>query len=340
MRRRQGWRRLAIVLGAVTVSTSAGLVGAWLAMVDPPGGPGEEVSVTIAPGSSVADIASRLARAQVVPSSLGFKVSARLVGSAQFQSGEYVLRERMGARQAIAALEEGPVVRYQRLLVREGLTLAEIAEAVGRLPGRDPKKFLDLATSGSVRSPLQPPGVDTLEGLLFPDTYLFTDEDERAILERLIARFEEVATEVRIVGGSTAAARSPYEMVVIASLIEAEARVPDDRPLISAVIANRLRQGMRLQIDATVLYALGKHKERLALSDLEVDSPYNTYRVDGLPPTPIAAVGHASLRAALAPAAVEYLFYVLADKSGKHAFATTEEEFFRQKAEARSKGLL
>ncbi|MGH9023073.1 MAG: endolytic transglycosylase MltG [Acidimicrobiia bacterium] len=332
---------MVIALGALVASGLAGLGAAWLALVDPPGGPGEEVSIIVPPGSSVADIATRLAKAEVVPSPLGFKVSARLAGSGQFQSGEYVLRERMGARQAIAALEEGPRVRYQRLLVREGLTLREIAEAVGRLPGRDAKRFLDLATSGSTRSALQPAGVDTLEGLLFPDTYFITDkDDEQAILDRLIGRFEEVATEVRIVGRSTALAREPYDTVVIASLIEAEARVAEDRPLISAVIANRLREGMRLQIDATVLYALGKHKERVLLTDLEVKSPYNTYMVDGLPPTPIAAVSHASLRAALSPAAVDYRFYVLAEENGKHAFAATEGEFFRLKAEARRKGLL
>jgi UPF0755 protein len=116
--------------------------------------------------------------------------------------------------------------------------------------------------------------------------------------------------------------------------------VPEDRPLIASVITNRLQKGMKLQIDATVLYALGEHKDRVLYRDLEVDSPYNTYKVDGLPPTPISAAGKASLEAMLHPEATNYLYYVLSDKSGKHAFAATATEFEALKAEARRKGLL
>ena len=131
-----------------------------------------------------------------------------------------------------------------------------------------------------------------------------------------------------------------YEAIVIASLIEAEAGVDEDRPLIASVIYNRLDRGQALQIDATVQYALPERKARLTFEDLEVDSPYNTYQIVGLPPTPIATPSLASLEAAAAPSDTEFLFYVLADESGRHAFAETAEEFEELVAQARRDGIL
>jgi UPF0755 protein len=245
----------------------------------------------------------------------------------------------MGA--VVHALKAGPKIRFDKLTVPEGLTLADIADRVGNIPGRDRTKFLDAARSGAVRSRFQPSGVKTMEGLLFPDTYLVTEkEDEAAILGRLRDRFDQVASDLHLGDRPLPAGMTPYQMIVAASLVEAEAKVPEDRPLIAAVIANRLRLGMKLQIDATVLYALGEHKTRVLYSDLEVNSPYNTYKVDGLPPTPIAAPGKASLQAVLEPAKEDYLYYVLFDKNGKHAFASTAAEFERLKAEAQRKGVL
>ena len=244
--------------------------------------------------------------------------------------------------EAQAALRRGPSIRFEKLTIPEALTLDQIADRVGELPGRSRDKFLAAAKSGAVRSQYQPPGQNNLEGLLFPDTYLLTDkEDETAIVRRLVGRFDEVADEVGLGHGRPVpTGLSPYQLIVAASLVESEAKVHEDRPLIASVIRNRLQKGMQLQIDATVLYALGKHKERVLYKDLEVDSPYNTYRIDGLPPTPISAVGKASLEAMLDPAETTYIYYVLSDKSGKHAFATTSAEFEALKAEARRKGLL
>ncbi|HKY77785.1 MAG TPA: endolytic transglycosylase MltG, partial [Acidimicrobiia bacterium] len=199
---------------------------------------------------------------------------------------------------------------------------------------------LAAARSGEVRSKYQPLGNTNLEGLLFPDTYLLTDkEDETAIVRRLVGRFDQVADEVGVATADRPNGLGAYQLIVAASLVESEAKVNEDRPLIASVISNRLEIGMKLQIDATVLYAIG-HKERVLYKDLEVDSPYNTYRIDGLPPTPISAVGRASLEAMLRPEKTTFLYYVLSDKSGKHAFATTPSEFEALKAEARKKGLL
>jgi UPF0755 protein len=124
---------------------------------------------------------------------------------------------------------------------------------------------------------------------------------------------------------------SVYEAIIVASMIEAEASVAGDRDKIAAVIYNRLDEGMTLGIDATVLYAIGEHKEELTVSDLEVDSPYNTRKYPGLPPTPIGAPGSASLEAALNPADGTWLYYVLADCEGNHAFSTSYDEFLQNK---------
>ena len=332
-----------IVLGvlAVLVVVGAG-AGLWLLrQVNPSGGPGQKVTVDVPPGTSVAGVAARLDAKGVIRSARIFRVYLKVTGGAPgIQAGEYELRQNLSMGAAKAALEKGPSIKFQKLTVPEGLTLDQIGDRVGALPGRSKDRFLAAARSGAVRSKYQPAASTNLEGLLFPDTYLITDkEDETSIVRRLVGRFDQIGDEVGL-GGSTPNGLSAYHVVVAASLVESEAKVSEDRPLIASVILNRLQKGMKLQIDATVLYALGAHKDRVLNKDLEIDSPYNTYKVDGLPPTPISAPGRASLEAMLHPAQTTYLYYVLADKSGKHAFASTEAEFNAAKAEAHRKGLL
>jgi len=328
-------------LGLGLVLMMAG--GVWLArLVDPPGSPGAKVSVAIPPGTSAAGIAARLERQGVLTSARVFRLYMRVRGAGtDFQAGEYELHRRMAMGAVLDALHAGPKIRFAKLVIPEGLTVAEIADKIGQLPGHDAKRFLDLARSGAVRSKWQPPGLSNVEGLLFPDTYLVTDqEDETAVLSRLVNRFDQVADQVGLGRRPLPAGLSPYQAVVAASLVESEAKVPEDRPLIASVIENRLERGMKLQVDSTVLYALGGHKSRILFKDLEVDSPYNTYRVNGLPPTPIGAPGRASLEAVIDPADEDYIYYVLFEKNGKHAFAKTPSEFERLKAEARRRGVL
>ena len=337
-------RRGRIVFGLLAVLLVAGLgAGLWLLrQVNPGGGPGEKVIVDVVPGTSVVGVARRLEAEGVITSARIFRVYLKVKGGpATVQAGEYELRRNLSMGAARAALRRGPSIKFDKLTIPEGLTLDQIADRVGALPGRNRDRFLATARSGVVRSKWQPPGHTNLEGLLFPDTYLVTDkEDDTALLRRLVGRFDDVADEVGLGSGAGPAGLRPYQLIVAASLVESEAKVPEDRPLIASVITNRLQKGMKLQIDATVLYALGEHKERVLYKDLEVDSPYNTYKIDGLPPTPISAVGKESLAAMLRPANTTYLYYVLFDKSGKHAFATTSAEFEALKAEARRKGLL
>lgn len=348
-------RRGRIVFGTLAVLLVVGLgAGLWvLRQVNPGGGPGEKVAVDIVPGTSVAAVSEKLEDEGVITSAQIFRMYLKFKGGAgSIQAGEYELRRNLSMGDVRAALRRGPSIKFDRLTIPEGLTLQQIADRVGELPGRSRDKFLAAARSGAVRSKWQPPGQNNLEGLLFPDTYLVTDkEDDAAILRRLVTRFEQVADEVRLGSPAAAAAGlgqggqvklpslSPYQLIVAASLVESEAKVKEDRPLIASVISNRLQKGMKLQIDATVLYAIG-HKDKVLYSDLEVDSPYNTYKIDGLPPTPISAVGKESLAAMLHPADTTFIYYVLSDKNGKHAFATTPSEFEALKAEARRKGLI
>jgi UPF0755 protein len=332
------------LLGVLAVLVVVGLgAGVWvLRQVNPSGGLGAKVTVDVAPGTSVAGVAAKLDAKGVIRSARIFRLYLKVKGGiGTVQAGEYELPTNLSMGAARAALRRGPSIKFQKLTIPEGLTLEQIADRVGALPGRSRDRFLAAARSGTVRSKWQPAGTNSLEGLLFPDTYLITEkEDETSIVRRLVGRFDQVADEVGLSGGTEPAGLGPYQVVVGASLVESEAKVPDDRPLIASVIVNRLQKGMKLQIDATVLYALGAHKDRVLNSDLEVDSPYNTYKVDGLPPTPISAPGKASLQAMLHPADTTFLYYVLSDRNGKHAFATTPSEFEALKAEARRKGLL
>jgi UPF0755 protein len=198
-----------------------------------------------------------------------------------------------------------------------------------------------VAQSGTVHSQFQPPGSTSLEGLLFPDTYFVNPgDDEAKLLARMVDAFDRMASAAGAQDAQVKAGVTPYQAIVVASLVEEEAKVDEDRGMIARTIYNRLGRNMKLGIDATVEYAIGAHKPRLTNADLDIDSPYNTRKFAGLPPTPIAAAGQKSLEAALNPTPGPWLYYVLADANGRHAFATTDAEFEQLVRQARAKGLV
>ncbi len=332
--RRRG--RLFLVLGLLILPFLLAAVWFWL-QLDPIGDPGAPVAVTIPKGEGVSGIGDRLEHRGVIGSSLAFSIYARLSGSSGFQAGTYRLREDLGVRSAIDVLDQGPKQHYTTLALPPGLTFAEVAARIGALPGRSADRVTQLATEGRVRSTFEPKnGTNSLEGLTWPDSYSVEDhESEADILRTIVGAFDR-----RAIAAGLPAAPDPYRTVIVASLIQREAGVDEDRPLIAAVVENRLRQGMPLQIDATVLYARGGGTGPLTDADFARDSPYNTYQVDGLPPTPISTVTLASLTAALHPADVAYLYYVLTDSNGKHAFATTYAQHQANIADARRRGVI
>jgi UPF0755 protein len=314
--------------------------------VSPPGKVGEEIAITVEPGMSTADIAELLEREGVITKASVFRYYARFNGAGTIEAGDYTLHKKEDMSTVLDVLEGGAKVDPgTRLTIREGLTVAQVADLVGELPGRSAEKFVAAATSGTVKSQFQPAGSTSLEGFLLPETYFIeAEDDETEILQRMVVAFDGVASQLDIGTASAALGVTPYQAMVVASLVELEARVDEDRGKVARTIYNRLGVKMPLQIDATVLYAIeqktGERKTSVLLRDLEIDSPYNTYQIPGLPPGPIANPGRASLEAALAPTPGPWIYYVLADEAGNHAFSESYEEFQRNVADARERGLL
>jgi UPF0755 protein len=344
-RRRRVVVALVLLVAVPLVAVLGGAIWFWW-QLDPPGSAGATVDIEIVPGWGISEIGDELAREGVVGSSFVFRTYSRATGAGPFQAGRYELRRDLGVRGAIDVLEAGPVLTYHELAVPPGRWLSEVAALVeAQLPGRSAARFLALAQSGAVRSRFQPDGQVSLEGYLWPDTYRFTDEeDELDVLRTMVEQFDAVGERLGLDGASVEG-NGAAEIVVIASLVQQEAKVDEDRPLIASVVYNRLRVGMPLQIDATVVYAVGvatgaRPTSGLTVEQLRADSPYNTYVRTGLPPTPISSVTEASLRAAIEPASTPFRFYVLADERGAHVFAETYEEHLANVAEARRRGLL
>ncbi len=305
--------------------------------------PGIPVTVEIPAGSSGQDIGAILTANGVVRSALEFELAVRNVDAAQrLKAGTYDFVTLMDPAEVVAAIVSGPVASVIRVTVVEGLRIEEMLSALAERTGYEFQDFADALLSGAVTTSLrempEEPALSDWEGLLFPDTYEFARSAKpEAMLQRLASTMEQRVDSIDWTAWEEKG-YSQYEGIILASLIESEVRVPEERPVVSSVLHNRLALPMRLEIDATVLYALGTRD--VSRFDREVASPYNTYRNDGFPPTPISAPGRASLEAAAAPAATPYLFYVLKDLDGSHAFAETFEQHQANIEQARRDGVL
>jgi UPF0755 protein len=324
-RRRRRWA----VLGVLAVLVLPFLIAAgWFAwQLYEPGGDGAPVTVTVQQGWGGKEIGDALASKDVVGSSLAFQVWYRVTGGST-QAGTYALHEHMGVKAATDALGRPPAdaaatAGHTVLALPPGLRLEQIADRVGALPGHDRAAFLALAQSGQIRSKYQG-AQQSVEGFTWPDTYFVEGMSDRDILQLIVSTFDQHGDAVGL-GNAAPTGLTPQQTVVVASLVQAEAGSVTDAPKVAAVIANRLKQGTPLQIDATLCYAKGGCPPVPTNADKQTASPYNTYRVTGLPPTPIMSVTEQSLRAALAPADVPYLFYVTG-KDGVTYFATTLAE--------------
>jgi UPF0755 protein len=338
--RRRGRRRWpkVVLMVVVVLALVVGVGAYWVDhQVNPSGPAGPSVTLTL-PGGSIASASSRLSSAGVVNSGWLFNLYSRVRGAGSYQAGAYSLRRNQSYSAVISTLRQGPPL--VRLTIPEGFTLDQIAARVGRLPGHTEAGFLAVARSGSVRSPYQPAGSTSLEGLLFPDTYdVGLADSDASILQKMVDRFDQVAANVGLDKAASTAGVSPYQAVIVASMVEREAKVPGDRGKVARVIYNRLAKGMKLQIDATVIYGLGGSVTNLTDQDLQTPTPYNTYLISGLPPTPIANPGIPSLQAALSPTPGPWLYYVVVSPDGSMAFSTTYAEQQHNVAIARQRGV-
>lgn len=284
--------------------------------------------VEVPAGASAAQVGRMLQERGLVRSGAAFAVLARVTGADRgLQAGSYRMRSDMSLFEVLTRIRQG-AVETVRVTIPEGATIRSIA---GLLEGRGLARaevLVELASDdqwlfGAGRPFDKPPG--SLEGYLFPDTYLFAlGEPEPSILRKMVARFAERMLPIYQRLG-TGSGLSLHEAVVLASIIEKEAVVDRERPLISSVFHNRLRRGRPLQSDPTLMYVLEPRPRRLLRGHLSINSPYNTYRYRGLPPTAIASPGEASFVAALRPAATDYLYFV-ARGDGTHVFSRTFQE--------------
>lgn len=310
---------------------------------------GIEVTVLVPGGATARSIAAQLEREGVVEDAEAFESAIRQLGAAgSLKAGRYDMVTGSSHSDLVAQLTVGPpAVETFRLTVIEGLNVEQMLSALARQTPHTLEDYQAALDDGSVTSPFLPASVPpevpeyaAWEGLLAPDTYEFqVDATPRLILQRMS---DTLADRVDALDWSALVdlGLSPYHGIVLASLIEKEVRVDEEREIVASVIMNRLRDDWPLEIDATIIYALGTNPGEVVLADLEIESPYNTYRNRGLPPTPLSGVRLRSLEAAASPAETTFFYYVLVSKDGNHGFSETIEEHNAKKEQAKADGVL
>jgi UPF0755 protein len=348
--RRRGCRNALVVLAVLVLAACvAGWFGwSWVqGEIDPAGGPGERVLVEIPEGTSTAGIGQVLADAGVISNAGVWNWYTKLRDVGSIQAGSYEMRLNSSFTEAIDDLKGEPLPPNSRLVtVPEGLTQAQV---VARLvdpekgvPGFTPENVQAALADPASRSAYLPPEQPLLEGTLFPETYTVEEGDtEAVVVQRMVRQFDEVMTELDANGRAAALGFSPYQALIVASMVEREAGTPADMPKVARVIYNRLGAGEALQIDATSCYEKGQIPCELTDADFQSASPYNTRNTPGLPPTPIASPGRASIEAALAPAVGDWRWYVVdADAGDGSSFFTSDyDEFLAAKERCEAAGL-
>lgn len=311
--------RAILALGATAGLLFLLLEGWWVLTVSPAIQAGPRV-VEVPAHQGLVDVAGLLDEAGVIRTRVGFVLLALARGSARsLKAGEYQIPAGANTVRVLELLEGGRVLQHA-VAFPEGGTLSELARQLEaeRLVAAD--ELLRVARDAVFLRTLDVPA-DSVEGYLFPDTYQFVKGmTAEEILARMVARMrEKIAPE--IVAEARARDLSVHQLLTLASIIEKEAVESSEMPLISAVFWNRLKRDMPLQADPTVQYAVNKDRRRLTREDLQVDSPYNTYRRQGLPPGPIGSPGRVAIQAAVRPARVKYLYFVAMDER-RHQFST------------------
>ncbi|MGH9080596.1 MAG: endolytic transglycosylase MltG [Acidimicrobiales bacterium] len=336
--RRHLWRIAALIF---VVVGAAVLVGGYLwinSQANPSGPAGPQVIVTVRPGAGVNQLASDLASRRVIGSSLAYRIWSRWHRPPAVLSGSYAFRQNSSFSTVDGVIAAGPNVFP--LNVPPGFTVAEVAERVGQLPGHSSAGFLAVAEGGTLHSPWQPAGVTSLEGLLGTGRYVIVPgETDTQLLSAMIDRFDKLADSLGLTSGSAQLGLTPYQTVVMASIVEKEGVIAKNLGPVARVILNRLHDNMPLQMDSTVLFAEGRDGGPVTGKDLQTSTPYNTYLNKGLTPTPICFPSRAALQAALDPPPGSWLYFVVVQPDGTEAFADTFAEQQANEALAKQRGL-
>ena len=345
-----GGGRNLIAIGAISLLVLGIMLGSLLLWasrkINPSGEQGEVIASLVVPsGATTASIAGLLAENGVVSDARMFRYYTGWKNAGPWNAGEYVeFRASSSFDQAIEVLDAGPVpIQAKVVRVTEGTRLKDalitIADQMGTITAEQLQETLD---SGKILSAYKPEDVTSWEGLLFPDTYEFEETaTPQVILQTMATQMEKVLDGLGYDKAQALQGRSSYELITIASLIEKETGSPvEERGKISRVISNRLDDSETLGIDASVLYGLDRASGSLSKSDLASNTPYNTRKVKGLPPTPIALPGKASLEAAIDPPAGTWRYYVLTSNDPpEHLFTDSYNEFLRAKDDAQARGV-
>ena len=286
-----------------------------------PIGPQSQQFVQLKPGSSARHIAASLQQAGVIRSQYAFLLWHYLRGHKSLKAGEYAFDHPANGLEVYDRIARGDIY-FRTVVVPEGFNMFDIASAIEAAGLGSHEDFLEAAQKQTALVRDLDPQAPSLEGYLFPDTYHFTrTQSMHDIAATMVHRFRQTAREIGLNS-------EVHRMVTMASLVEKETGVPEERPVVASVFNNRMKRNMVLATDPAVIYAaLLNHRYRGTIyqSDLQFASPYNTYKVAGLPPGPICNPGRASLEAALHPATTEYMFFV-SNNQGHHRFARTEQE--------------
>jgi UPF0755 protein len=304
------------------------------------------IEVTIPQGTSASQISSILDSTGIVTSGLAFELYLRNENlTDKLRPGTYEIQNNLSFEDITSILLKGPPLKTYTITIPEGLWLSETLSTISAQTGYDVSQLQNSLISGQVVSKYLPNNdyteLQNWEGLLFPNTYQIDIESNgETILQTLVneleIRFENLTSTQSIPDWIT----TPTQFFTVASLIEAESKLDEDRPLVSSVIKNRLDESMLLQIDATVLYSLQKRKSQVLLIDLQIDSPYNTYKYTSLPPTPISGFGERSMNAIMNTPENNYIYYLLTDINGKMTFTNNYEEFINLKNKAKEEGVI
>jgi UPF0755 protein len=357
-RSRQWLRRLVFTVGflvIIGILVGGGVALWYVRQINPAGEGGAAVTFTIEADDTLMTVSQRLEAEGLIVNDRVFRWYTERSGGLELTPGYYRLRPLDHMGNLLRVLRTPPEQTFTKVTFPEGYTLERMAERLNeKVPRFEVDAFMQAANDPTIASLYRPEGTNSLEGLLFPDTYQVSNgESPRQVVTRMVGLMERVGRQEGITDAPFFL--TPYQVLIVASLIEREAKVDEDRAKIARVIYNRLGRDMALQIDATLYY---QQNPDLPFSLLKAtDTPYNTYLYKGLPPTPIANPGRASIRAALNPANdppqgdpvcaalpdprnCPLLYYVLADEDGRHVFASTVEQHEANVEAAREAGLL